>query len=181
MNKRLDRVLINPTEKERFEREPLLKFSFYLSGRNNVLLSLASEIVELLDEGFSSSPINGDRVGRASILMWLWTLGAYEVVRTMCQAKKCFSNTFFKRISGLKKTLTEVRMPAAKMEKKGKKEPVASNRNPDGWDVAKKDLLINDPEARVVSARMLLEKYEEVMYSLKVEDVLKNHREAYNE
>jgi hypothetical protein len=24
-------------------------------------------------------------------LFWLWTLGAYEIVRTMCQAQSCFS------------------------------------------------------------------------------------------
>jgi hypothetical protein len=80
--------------------------------------------------------------------MWLWTLGAYEVVRTMCQAKSCFSDRTMDQLTHLKKTLSAVRMPAAKMEKAGERVSVTSNRSPAGWDVANRDLLINDPDAR---------------------------------
>ena len=91
--------LVNPTEEETLAREPLIAFSFYLSGRNNTLLSLSDEIIKNIDDGFSMNTLQGGQLERASTLMWLWTLGAYEVVRTMCQAKECFSENFYKRIS----------------------------------------------------------------------------------
>ncbi|MDL5502258.1 MAG: hypothetical protein QSU88_03485 [Candidatus Methanoperedens sp.] len=50
--------------------------------------------------------------------MWFWTLGAYEVIRTMWQAEDCFSENFFKKFSELKNDLAKVRMPSSKMEKK---------------------------------------------------------------
>ncbi len=56
-----------------------------------MLLAVADEIVENLDLGFASDCIDGGRVARAESLMWLWVLGAYEVVRTICQAKDCFT------------------------------------------------------------------------------------------
>lgn len=76
---------------------------------------------------------------RAESLMWLWIIGAYEVVRTMCQARICFSSRAFE-LQRLKRTLSMVRMPAAKMEKAGRDEPVTSNRSPAGLDVANRDL-----------------------------------------
>ena len=97
----------------------------------------------------------------------------------MCQAKECFSEKFYKKISELKNDLAKARMPSSKMEKKGKNTPVTSNRSPDGWDVSNKDLLIGDPEDPI-SGRMILEKYDVVMSSLTVEDVKKRHEESYN-
>src|SRR5947209_4903818 len=136
------------------EQYPLIAFSFYLSGRTSVLLSIAAEIIDNLDQAFSGSVIDGDRVARAESLLWLWTLGAYEVIRTMCQAKGCFSERAFGEFNKLKKTLSTVRMPAAKMEKPGKKVPVTSNRSPSGLDVSNRDLLVGDPESTPdISAR----------------------------
>ena len=166
------KILINPTYKEILEREPLVKFSYYLSGRNNSLISKAKEIISLLDKGFGadsdllSEGIDSTLIGKASDLTWYWTLGAYEVVRTMDQSKKCFSPEFMQKIGGLKKELSKVRMPAAKMEKKDqKKVPVTSDRSPDFWDKSNKDLLVGDPDAPI-SASYLFKKYIEVMESL---------------
>jgi len=63
---------------------------------------------------FSGSCVDGGRVERAESLMWFWLLGAYEVVRTMHQAKACFSERLVRELSGLRKMLAAVRMPAAK-------------------------------------------------------------------
>ena len=112
-----------------------MAFSFYLSGRNNVLLCTSQEIVKFLDTGFSRSTIKAGPIDQASMLMWYWTLGAYEVVRTISQSKQCFSETFNDKIADLKRQLSKARMPNAKMEKQGKKVPVNSNRSPDGWNV----------------------------------------------
>jgi hypothetical protein len=131
-----------------------------------VLFDIAGEIIENLDLGFSGAVVDGSRIDRAESLMWLWTLGAYEVVRTMCQAKSCFSSKALGQLTQLKKTLAAVRMPAAKMEKAGKKAPVTSNRSPVGWDVSNRDLLVNDPESEPnVSARSILMEFDRVFSS----------------
>jgi|CXWL01.1.fsa_nt_gi hypothetical protein len=181
MRERPREPLIDPTWEQIVEREPLMAFSHYLSGRVNVLLALKDEILGHLDEGFSALRVDGGRVERAESLMWLWILGAYEIVRTMCQAKGCFSDRTLNELVQLKKTLSVVRVPAAKMEKAGKKEPVTSNRSPAGWDVANRDLLVNDPEeTQDISARSILAEFDRVFSSMTKDDVLARHEQSYS-
>jgi hypothetical protein len=72
-------------------------------------------------------------------------------------------------------------MPAAKMEKPGERAPVPSNRSPAGWDVAHRDLLVNDPDSRPdVSARSILAKFDLVFSSITKDDVLARHEEWYS-
>src|ERR1035441_3545191 len=129
---RFQQPLITPTCAQIVGRDPLVAFSHYLSGRVNVLCSIADEIIENLDKGFLGESVDGGRVERAESLMWFWSLGAYEVVRTMYQARGCFSERLVQDLGALKKTLATVRMPAAKMEKQGKSAAVTSNRSPAG-------------------------------------------------
>jgi hypothetical protein len=177
---RFQQTLVSPTWAQTVEREPLTAFSHYLSGRVNVLCSFADEIIENLDKGFSGQCVDGGRVERAESLMWFWLLGAYEVVRTMHQAKVCFSDRLVQDLSELKKLLATVRMPAAKMEKTGKKAAVTSNRSPSGWDVENRDLLVNDPEESPdVSGRWILSEFDRVFSSVTKDDVLARHERAY--
>jgi hypothetical protein len=178
---RFQQTFVNPTWAQTVEREPLVAFSHYLSGRVNVLCSFADEIIENLDEGFSGECVDGGQVERAESLMWFWLLGAYEVVRTMHQAKECFSERLVQDLGGLKKTLATVRMPAAKMEKPGKRAAVTSNRSPAGWDIKNRDLLVNDPEESPdVSARWMLAEFDRVFSSITKSDVLAHHEAAYS-
>jgi hypothetical protein len=177
---RFQQILVNPTWAQTVEREPLLAFSHFLSGRVNILCSYADEIIENLDKEFSTQCVDGRRVERAESLMWFWLLGAYEVVRTMHQAKTCFTERVVQELGGLKKVLATVRMPAAKMEKPGKRVAVTSNRSPAGWDVEKRDLLVNDPEENPdVSARWILSEFDRVFSSITTGDVLAHHGTAY--
>jgi len=171
--------LINPTEEQRLEREPLLAFSFYLSGRNNILLHLSDEIIKKLDDGFNDGQrVNGALIEEASTSMWFWLLGAYEVVRTISQAKECFNVEFMTKINSLKRQLAVVRMPSAKMEEQGNPKPVNSNRSPDGWDFKSKDLLVGSPE-NPKSARQLIKLYDEILCSLTPTEVIKKYEESY--
>lgn len=175
------KLLANSTNEGQYYQEPLLAFSFYLSGKNNLLLSTKDEILDCLDNGFSNKPFDMKFITHASALMWFWTLGAYEIVRTMCQAKNCFSDEFNGELIRLKKLLSKVRMPSAKMEKECRrppKIPVNSNRSPDGWDIEKKDLLIGDPE-NYVRARDVLNCYDNVMSRLELDDVKCPHYTSY--
>jgi hypothetical protein len=166
-------------------QHPLAAFSYYLSGRNQVLLSIADEILENLDACVpDAGALSSGPRGRASDLMWLWTLGAYEVTRTMAQAQGCFSARFLGAISDLKIALERVRVANTKMERvkydrKGPTIPVGSDRAPDLWDPERRDLRVGDP-ADAVSARTLLAEYRRVMASLRVEDVLARHEDSFN-
>lgn len=176
--KRNFKILINATTEEIQEREPLLAFSFALSTRHNQLADIADEILDNLDKGMSSKFIDMRYVTRAGILTWLWTLGAYEIVRTMCQAKECFAPNCHSELQELKKRLAKVRMPDSKMEKQGKKEPVNSNRSPWCEMPETKDLLIGDPEEPDY-ARQIIDKYFTVVNSIKRNQVLARHEESY--
>jgi len=113
-------------------------------------------------------------------LAWLWTLGAYEVVRTMCQAEACFSPEVQFKLRTLKRELASVRMPAAKMEKAGKKSiPVTSNRSAVGIDLKNRDILIGDP-SEDHSTRELMNNFYAIFSSLQVEDVLAPHESLYS-
>lgn len=178
----MERLVGNRSWEEMIDREPLLSFSFYLSGRINVLLEIADEIIDHLDSSFSGAVVNGSEYDRASSLMWLWSLAAYEVVRTICAAPGCFSQAANDRFKSLKDRLAKVRMPAAKMEKRGRRRPVSSNRSPDGLDPQNKDLLIGDPEVSpMISARALLKQFNEVFASIFRDDVLKGHETEYED
>lgn len=163
---------------------PLTAFSSYLDGRHQVLLSVAAEILGHLDAcGAGEAVAPSASRARASDLMWLWTLGAYEVARTMCQARACFSARFFAAISDLKFDLERVRVPSTKMEriKYNRRDPaipVSSDRAPDSWDERNRDLRVGDP-ADSASARRLLGDYARVMASLTVDDVLLRHEASF--
>jgi len=179
---RFQKTLIDPTREEAVAHEPLIVFSYYLAGRVSVLCSFGDEIIQNLDKGFSGAYIDGDRIARASSLMWFWLLGAYEVVRTMHQAKGCFSDRLVQELVPLKKMLAAARMPAAKMEKQGKKEAVTSNRSAVGWDSANRDLFVNDPEdSKKISARWLISEFDRVYSSITEHDVVVHHSKAYEE
>lgn len=179
---RFQQCLFNPSEEQFFERDPLAAFSFFLSGRVNVLCAFAEEIIENLENGFNSDCVNGGQIERAESLMWLWLLGAYEIVRTMHQAKPCFSDRLVQDLQELKRILAVARMPAAKMEMAGKKLPVTSNRSPSGWDMKNRDLLVNDPEDdKNISARWLLSEFDRVFCKISRADVLAPHETSYIE
>jgi hypothetical protein len=173
--RRLQSCLYDPTEEELYEREPLMAFSFYLSGRVNALCGIAEEVIQDLDDGFDSVKIDGKHIQRAETLTWLWILGAYEVVRTMHQANKCFSPKVHALLGVLKQELAAARMPAAKMERRGERVAVTSNRNPSAWHPSARDLFVNDPERDEISARALIRRFDEVICAISRSDVMSDH------
>jgi hypothetical protein len=172
-------LLINPTEAEELNRETLLKFSFYLSSRVIQLLSLGEEIEGKLEVGLSEEIIDGRALGKSGVLAWLWVLGAYELVRTMCQPQDAFSSEAHSRLVTLKRRLEIVRMPDAKMEPKGRNHPANSNRCPPHWDTANKDIILGDFDSGTDRFRLLLRDLDEVMASITIDDVLLHHQETY--
>lgn len=163
---------------------PLARFSQYLSGRTQALVSLSASLSRELDACFSSDAAKkNDTRNRVSTLLWLWVLGAYEVVRTMCQARPCFSPPAFKELTALKGQLEKVRVADAKMEKinytrREKALPISSDRRGDEWDEAACDVLIGDPSSPT-SGRFLLERFPSVVNSISAEEILMSHEASF--
>ena len=177
---RFGRPLTNPSSEEVALRDPLFTFSPYLSGRVTTLCHFANEILECLDSAFGAESIDMTHFFRAEGLMWLWLLDSYEVVRTMLQAERCFSERVRGELRNLKRPLAAARMPAAKMEKAGKKVPVTSERSPAGMDVATQDLLVNDPDdVDTISARWLIGEFDRVFTSIGKADIKCRHEDSY--
>jgi hypothetical protein len=168
------------TEREALEAYPLMAFSSYLHSRCQVLQAFADEIVENLNKADWEVFDLGGEIPRAEALVWLWTLGAYEVVRTMCQAQRCFSQAAYDSLASLKKTLSGIRMPASKMEVPGIHAPVTSGRDPAGLDPVHRDILLflhDKPDG--VSTRGILAEFDRVLSSIKRQDVLLRHEASY--
>lgn len=163
---------------------PLARFSQYLSGRAQALVSLSASLSRELDACFSSDAEKKHEARtRVSTLLWLWVLGAYEVVRTMCQARPCFSPRAFKELTALKGQLEKVRVADAKMEKinynrREKTLPITSDRRGDEWDEAARDVLIGDPSSPT-SGRFLLARFPSVVNSISAEEILMSHEASF--
>lgn len=158
---------------------PLAKYSFYAFGRVQVLMSVREEIIKELDLAYQDShSLLAEHIIRAESLSWLWVLGAYEVVRTMSQAKQCFSERAQVALGGIKKELSKVRMPSAKMEQQGRYVAVPSRRSPAALAVHERDLKIGDP-GNPHSLRQLLDQFAKVFTSFEAADILDSHESAY--
>ena len=172
--------LLNPTWEELVTSDPLIALSWYLSGRKSCVLELGREILADVDNAFSGSVTDGGQLERAEMLTWFWMLGAYEVIRTMCQARNCFSPHLSAELNSLKKELAQARMPAAKMEAPGRKRPIPSNRSPVDWNQANRDLLIGDPTTTLISARHLVTRFESVITGITPSDIVARHEDSYS-
>ena len=167
---------------DEFEKHnPLVRFSFYAKGRVQVLLKLGVEILGELEAAFpDDSSVSFEHLARAEELSWLWILGAYEVVRTMCQAKPCFSERAHKSLSNLKRELGRVRMPAAKMEAQGQSVPIESSRSAAGLSASERDLLVGDP-SNPKSLRNLVVAFYSVFSQIDGSDILATHESVYGD
>ena len=146
-----------------------------MNGRHTALFKTARP--HPLDGAFSDSALDGGRLERADMLMWFWTLRASEVIRTILQAKGCFTAQLYKQLNSLKKELAHARRKAAKLETPGRRRPVTSNRSSGGWDLPSRDLLIEASTIRMISARRLLTRFEDIVSGITTADVLARHED----
>jgi hypothetical protein len=76
---------------EMLDRSPLIGFSVYTQFQFRTLSAVGREILDLLDSSMAEGSADAQALNRAYGMFWLWLLGAYEITRTMCQAKPCFT------------------------------------------------------------------------------------------
>lgn len=166
---------------ELVNQNPLMRFSIYTDLQVKTVRALGRQIVERLDAAIADA-VDAPKIQEASGLFWLWTLGSYEIVRTMVQAKVCFPPTFHAELVHFKRELARARIPFAKQElrrKKGKRAlPVSSELSITGVNKQAKDLSYNI-EQNEVSIRRLIIEFERIFTSATPADVISDHRDAY--
>lgn len=174
----------DPVEKMLTEN-PLIGFSVYTHIQSKTLQTLRQEIIQCFEAGMytlsgdGETPcVDGELVNRAYGLFWLWVLGAFEIVRTMCQAEQCFSSRVIGDLKDIKRRLALLRMPFAKQELAGKSVPVGAEPSiyrivgspPDFW---------YQVSGQEFSVRQLLDEFAIVLSKINRSDVLANHRTSY--
>ena len=110
---------------------------------------------------------------------WLWVLGAYEVVRTMCEAEQCFSAGVRDQLRDLKQRLTLLRIPFAKQELPGKKIPVNAEPSPCTMGGSPPDYKFRVKD-QMLSVRDSIHQFGAVLSGIKRTDVLAHHRTTYS-
>jgi len=112
-----------------YNRYPMMLFSGATASQVTAVQELGNEILCLIKQSkLEERSLDSAKIKHAYNLFWFWVLGAYEVLRTMDQHKKCFTATVRIEISELKKKLAAVRVPFAKQEMPGKhREPISSS------------------------------------------------------
>ena len=104
-----------------FERSPLALFSAYTYVQAQILEAQRNRVLDELDQAFpGGSDVYSPSLNSAYGNFWLWTLGAYEVARTMAQHHSCFSKPYADKLTQAKRRLAVYRVPFAKQELQGK-------------------------------------------------------------
>ena len=168
----------NPIEKM-LNDDPLLAFSPYTSGQVKELKRVAAAILETLDSSIVAGAVIGDGFQRVYWTFWLWTLGAYEVVRTMKQAgKHCFVISLANSIEQLESRLAEIRIPFAKQEIRGKTQPVHAEPSVYDIDTESRDFSYFIGGKRF-SIRALLGEFCGLFDGIVRSDIIASHRDSY--
>jgi len=171
---------------EMLNQNPLVAFSLYTDIQCRTLQILGEEILACLDAGIEpdggtgrGTICNGEVIDRGYGQFWLWVLGTYEVVRTMCQAEQCFSQPVADNLRALKRRLADLRIPFAKQGLRGKRVPVHAEPSIYGIVDSPPDLHFEE-KGQVISARELIGEFAVVMGSIMRGDVLADHRTTYS-
>lgn len=168
---------------EAMKQSPLVQFSVYTHLQVEIVDDLGSQILEALDAMFTVTDAGQQQVDAQAFrrvygMYWLWILGAYEVTRTMCQARTCFSEEARVELSAIKTSISGLRMAFAKQEIKGQKTAIGGEASVSRWDHARKDLGFHIDGGQV-SMRETVEGFRKRMKSIKWDDVTNDHRSAY--
>lgn len=164
---------------ELLERHPLLRFSLYTEVQCQFLVRFGKETSELLDQMLAKDGVVDGDFNLAYGRIWLWILGAYEVVRTMCQAKLCFSDEYLAKLTNFKNDIAEIRIPFAKQERRGLKQPIHSELSVSDFDFDRKDFAF-DLSGHKVHFRDLYDAFAQLVQNVSGSDIKQRLESSYH-
>lgn len=159
---------------------PLINFSLYTHMQAEVIRSLGNEICGILDASFilnsdGSKHLDGNQLRNIWGKFWLWIIGSYEIVRTVSQAKGCFTEEVSDRFDCFKRKIAKLRIPFAKQEyAQGGKQPIKAEASIAGIDLKTNDVLYYVKGTRF-SPRELICEFDSLISTITIEDVLQRH------
>lgn len=174
---------MNDAEVEKLLNDkPLIAFSGYTAGQVDTLEATSQDILTILDSTMDQGRVEAIGFRRAHGLFWLWVLGAYEVARTMSQARACFSDRAGNDIDSLKRHLAGLRIPFAKQEYAGGGKnpiPIKTESSVSSMNTTSKDMsFVVDGTA--YSIRETIHRFRSTIASIARTDVLNDLRWYYN-
>lgn len=168
----------DPAVERMLDENPLIAFSAFSHSQVEILRDLATRLLAELDRSIAPGEVDGQGFQRAYAMFWLWVLGAYEVVRTMSQARSCFSERFASEVTGFKKRIAKLRMPFAKQEYTGRKRPTIGEASVSGIDCATCDFTFT-VERQTFSVRRTVAEFTAIFDGVTRRDIIRNHRYSY--
>jgi hypothetical protein len=153
-------------------RNPLYVFSMYTGKQVEIVSELGAKIERLLDEAITASAVDGTLFQQIYGDFWLWVLGAYEIVRTMSQAKVSFTPDTIGRINVYKRKLAALRIPFAKQEFARNGGPIGGEPSVYGIDTARKDFKY-EVGGEVYTIRELISGFRTLVASIDASHVLR--------
>jgi len=161
-----------------FNENPLIAFSAFSHSQVEILRDLSTRLLAELDRSVAPGQVDGEGFQRAYAMFWLWILGTYEVVRTMSQARSCFSERFASEVTDFKKRIAKLRMPFAKQEYAGRNEPIVGETSVSGIDCAARDFTFTI-EGQTFSMRQTIAEFRALFDSVTRRDIILDHRRRY--
>ena len=166
----------NKLIQEMLKNHPLLNFSIYTHSQIKILTDFGNDILNTLNK--FSQKIDGAEFEKAYGLIWLWILGAYEVLRTMKEAKDCFSEKIISDLLMLESKLSRIRVPFAKQQYKDNKSKNRHHEYVQGGELSVKFYGGKDIgyeiEGEIFSFRKLYSEFKKFTKQIKKDDI-KNH------
>jgi hypothetical protein len=161
---------------ETLTRHPLIRFSIYTHLQVEIVREIAAEILALLDSLPEGSAIDARVVNRAYGRFWLWVLAAFEVTRTMKPA--CFSGRLNERLGAFRRRVVVMRAPFTKQQLAGKKLPINAEASIAAWQHQGEPDFAFKVGDDFIWVRPLLAEFEDLVSSIKPDDILLDLRDA---
>ena len=155
-----------------FEDAPLMRFSLYTHTQFESLCRTRSRLSSICPRPNDIGAVNYSELLDYHDLFWLWTLGAYEVLRTMTQHSSCFREEAQERLQKAKVEVATLRMPFAKQELRGQT-PKGKNRfsSENSFSAIDNGLVFIVNEERIQSEDFM-DRTIEVLRSIKIDDII---------
>jgi hypothetical protein len=100
---------------------PLIRYSIYTQIQFQSLKLVREKLRALKPIRTGPDEYRAENFPEYNALFWLWTLGAFECLRTMGQHKDCFESPLQDKLKEMKNKVALLRVPFAKQELKGEK------------------------------------------------------------
>jgi hypothetical protein len=164
---------------EFLKQNPEFNFSIYTHIQALTVRKLGQAINKQLDTMLATEGVVDGDINEVYGQFWLWVIGTYEIIRTMSQAKKCFSTNLNTSLALVKANLSKVRMPFAKQEYIGKKKPIRNEASISSFNHKTRDFAITIGDNQIW-VRNLIGEFDNIFKNMEVKDIVGDHRSSYS-